>query len=119
MTAKENFISEIEKLLTTATINQDAMDYFTEFKNGTVKNSSVITEKGIVILRYLQSKPNDYIFSAKMLAETLDLNTRSISGTLKKLVNDGYVLKVTTLSPITYQISETGKSFNLDEFENK
>ena len=119
MTAKENFISEIEKLLKTNTINEDAMNYFTEFKNGTVKNSSVITEKGAAVLEYLQGQNDDYIFSAKMLSEALDMNTRSISGTMRKLAADGYVEKMSTLSPITYKITELGKAFKLDELKNK
>ena len=95
MTAKENFISEIEKLLKTNTINEDAMNYFTEFKNGTVKNSSVITEKGAAVLRFLQTQPStNYAFTAKMIAEELNMNTRSISGTMRKLLNDGYVEKL-------------------------
>ena len=119
MTAKENFILEIEKLLSNNTINEDAMNYFTEFKNGIVKNSSVITEKGAIILKFLQTQPIDYIFSAKMIAEVLNMNTRSISGTMRKLLNDGFVEKVTTISPITYTITTAGREFNLDNFENK
>ena len=120
MTAKENFISEIEKLLKTNTINEDAMNYFTEFKNGTVKNSSVITEKGAAILRFLQTQPStNYAFTAKMIAEELNMNTRSISGTMRKLLNDGYVEKLTTLTPITYQITPAGLAFDLDKIENK
>ena len=119
MTAKENFISEIEKLLKTNTINEDAMNYFTEFKNGTVKNSSVITEKGAAVLRFLQTQPANYVFSAKMVAEELNMNTRSISGTMRKLLNDGYVAKLTTITPITYQITELGQKFDLDNIENK
>ena len=119
MTAKENFISEIEKLLKTNTINEDAMSYFTEFKNGTVKNSSVITEKGAAVLEYLQNQEDGYVFSAKMLAEALDMNTRSISGTMRKLAADGYVEKISTLSPITYQITDLGKTFEFDKVKNK
>lgn len=119
MTTKENFIAEIEKLLETNTINEDAMNYFAEFKNGTVKNSSVITEKGIAILEYLQSQDPNYTFSAKMLAEVLDMSSRSISGTMRKLTTDGFVEKTSTLSPITYQITELGQNFKLDEFKNK
>ena len=120
MTAKENFIAEIENLLKKNTINEDAMNYFNEFKNGTVKNSSVITEKGAMILRYLQNQPStNYAFSAKMIAEALDLNTRSVSGAMKKLLNDGYVEKLTSVSPITYQITDAGMSFDLDKIENK
>ncbi len=119
MTAKENFITEIEKLLKTNTINEDAMNYFTEFKNGTVKNSSVITEKGIIVLEYLQAQGASYVCSAKMLAEALNLNARSVSGTMRKLLNDGLVEKVTTISPITYQITDLGREFDLDKIKNK
>ena len=119
MTTKENFIAEIEKLLETNTINDEAMDYFTKFKEGTVKNSSVITEKGATVLGFIQKQPADYVFTSKMVAEALDLNSRSVSGTLKKLISDGYVEKVTTISPITYQITIAGQEFNLNDFINK
>lgn len=120
MTAKENFIAEIEKLLKENTINEDAMNYFTEFKNGTVKNSSVITEKGATVLKFLQTQYSiNYTFTAKMIAEELNMNTRSVSGTMRKLLNDGYVEKLTTIAPITYQITAAGLAFNLDKIKNK
>ena len=119
MTAKEDFISEIEKLLLTNTINEDAMTYFTEFKNGTVKNSKVITEKGAIILKLLQSKPKDYIFTSKMIAEEVHMSSRSVSGTFKKLVTDKFIEKVNTTSPISYQITDMGMGFDLDNIENK
>jgi hypothetical protein len=38
---------------------------------------------------------------------------------MRKLLNDGYVEKITTLSPITYQITSAGLAFDLDKIENK
>lgn len=120
MPTKENFISEIEKLLKTNTINDEAIEFFEMFKAGTIKNSKIITSKGIEILKFLQSKPNDYVFTSKMLSTAIEsMNTRSISGTLRKMLNDGFVEKVGSTTPISYKITAMGMAFDLDNIENK
>ena len=129
MTAKEKFI----KIIQTEIFDrpdiwcenyeedwEDASSFWEEFKTGKIKNSSIITEKGAAVLRFLQTQPStNYAFTAKMIAEELNMNTRSISGTMRKLLNDGYVEKLTTLTPITYQITPAGLAFDLDKIENK
>ena len=60
------------------------------------------------------------MWKAKDIAEGLNRpSARGISGTMRKLVNDGYVEKLTSVSPITYQITDAGMSFDLDKIENK
>ena len=114
MSAKDTFISEIERLLENNTINEEAMEYFEK-----MKNSGVITEKGAAILKVLQSQPADYVFTSKMLAEQIgSMSSRSVSGTLKKLISDGLVEKVNTTSPISYRTTEIGYKFEFDKTNN-
>ena len=108
MTSKENFIAEIEKLLTTGSINEDAMTYFNN-----LKSSSVITKKGAAVLEEIQKQTKDYVFTSKMIAEVLNVSSRSVSGTLKKLVSDGFIEKVNTTSPISYKATEMGYTFTI------
>lgn len=115
MTTKEKFISEIETILATNPISEEAMSFFNELKS----SAPIVTEKGINILSYVQKQSMDYIFTAKMLAEQIDMNTRSISGTIRKLITDGFLEKVGNSSPLTYKITESGYNLDLDNIKNK
>jgi predicted transcriptional regulator len=59
---------------------------------------------------------NDWI-TAKSLGEALDISGRSVSGTMRKLVGDGFVEKKAG-TPASYKITEKGLGFNLEEKEN-
>lgn len=114
MTAKEKFISEISNLITTNPLSDEAMQFF----NG-LKEEKLLTKKGAEVLKLLQNQDKDYIFTAKMLSENINMNTRSISGTMRKLLNDGFVEKIGSSTPISYRITEKGFALDLDNIENK
>ena len=50
---------------------------------------------------------------AKDIAEGLGISSRTVSGSLRKLVTDGFVDKVST-NPTIYAISEKGKNYKID-----
>ena len=54
------------------------------------------------------------MLKAKDIAEELSIATRSVSGGLRKLVNDGYVEKIGK-DPIVYKITNKGKEINFNE----
>ena len=93
-----------------------ADSFWEDFKNNKTKNSSDMTENGCKLLSWMQENINtmNNIFTSKDAAESLFTSGRSIAGTMRKLVNDGYVIK-TGKDPVQYSLTEAGKNY---QFEN-
>ena len=120
MSDKEIFIKKIEELLDdcpdffgNGEEAEAALNYFNKMKNGKTSESK-ITENGLKILEYLQQHHMDYnnVLKAKDIAEGLGTSGKSVSGSMRKLVSDGYVEKIGK-DPVVYAITEKGKSFSL------
>lgn len=116
MTGKEKFIQVIEQTLEDCSdfFGQDeeamaAVDYFRSLSK--TKETKLFTEKGIQILTYMQENAEKCggQFKAKELGEGLFIAPRAISGSMRKLVTDGYVNKVGK-DPVVYELTELGKS---------
>ena len=75
-----------------------------------------ITENGVKILKIMQDKVDQYnnIFTSKNIGEFLFMSPRSVSGSMKKLITDGYVIKL-GLNPVSYGLTELGKNYKFDE----
>jgi len=118
---KNVFIDTVENLFAKYTIDegipQEAIDFFEDYKKGRTSNRKEITEKGIVILNGLK-EVNDWI-TAKSLGEKIDMSGRSVSGSLRKLVEDGFVEKRAG-TPAVYKVTEKGLGFEatVDNAEN-
>ena len=113
MTNKEKFIVEIDKLLedTTFSFSDGAMVYFKDLKKG--KTGTGFTENGKAILNFLKAAPYDSIHSAKDIGIALSLSGRSITGSIRKLVSDGYVEKQGK-DPVMYKMTSEGHALNID-----
>lgn len=72
-----------------------------------------LTDNGKLILKWLQQAEAG-IYTAKTIAENLFVSSRNVSGSIRKLVTDGFVEKVGD-SPALYTITEKGKNFNIEE----
>lgn len=127
MTKKEAFIEFVNMLMTEAWPDvdseekgvkewADALEFFNDFKNGKTKNSGAMTENGAKILAWMQENVDTMsnLFTSKEAAEALFTSGRSIAGSMRKLVNDGYVEK-TGKDPVQYSLTEAGKNY---QFEN-
>ena len=68
-----------------------------------------ITEKGMLILKYMASNKDLYnnVFTSQLIGAGMQLTGRSVSGSMRKLVSEGYVNKLDA-KPIAYQITEQG-----------
>ncbi len=95
-------------------IPMEAIEFFEDYKKGASSNKKEITEKGKVILNALK-EVNDWI-TAKGLGERIDTSGRSVSGSMKKLVEDGFVEKKAG-NPASYKITEKGINFQPIEAE--
>lgn len=118
---KELFLKFVGEALKAAGINGFSTEelgwvesYYEKLKNGgSDTEKPAFTEKGIVILKYLKENP-EAVLPAKKIAEDLELSSRTVSGAMKKLVNDGYVEKFEG-EPKTYSITEKGKEVDFAE----
>lgn len=83
---------------------------------GIIPNQKGITENGSKILKIMQNNFEKYnnIFTSKNIGEFLFMSPRSVSGSMKKLITDGYVIKL-GLNPVSYGLTELGKNYIFDE----
>lgn len=79
---------------------QELLDY--------IKPSGKLTEIGSKILIYMQNQKqqnNKKQFTAKNIAEGLFISSRSVSGAMRKMINDGYIIKCSD-KPVAYSLVE-------------
>jgi len=93
-----------------------AASFWEDFKNEKVKNSGAMTENGAKLLSWMQENVEKLsnLFTSKEAAEALFTSGRSIAGSMRKLIKDGYVEKIGK-DPVQYSLTEAGKSY---QFEN-
>ena len=92
-----------------------AVAFWEDFKNNKIKNSGAMTENGKKILSWTQENVDtmNNIFTSKEIAEALFTSGRSVAGSMRKLVNDGYFEKVGK-DPVQYSLTEKGKTYQFD-----
>lgn len=122
MTKKEAFIDLVNYFFEDNDVRfendekfQLAKEFFEDFKNNKIKNSGAMTENGIKLLSWMQEniEKMSNIFTSKEAAEALFTSGRSIAGSMRKLIADGYVEK-TGKDPVKYSLTEAGKSYQLE-----
>ena len=89
-----------------------------DFYNELLENQNGVnqfTENGLKILKCMKEncEARMNIFNSKMLGEMLFMPPRSVSGSMKKLIADGYVEKV-GVNPVSYGLTDLGKDFQID-----
>lgn len=120
MTKKEAFIKIMNFLFEKDDLHLDeafeeefplAKEFFNEFKEGKIKNSGGITENGKQILSWMQQNEQSVsnIFTSKIIAEALFTSGRVVSGSMRKLVEDGFLEKVGK-DPVRYGLTEQGRN---------
>lgn len=113
---KNLFIEEVERLFNENEVCEDARDFFDDYKKGHTSNKKVMTDKGFKILKAIYEMSEgaeENVYTAKQIGEYLDVSGRSASGTLRKLVEDGYVVKYDG-KPSCYGIADKGAAFIVD-----
>ena len=92
-----------------------AASFWEDFKDEKVINSGAMTENGKKLLSWMQENVDTMtnLFTSKEAAEALFTSGRSIAGSMRKLVNDGYVEK-TGKDPVQYSLTEAGKNYQFD-----
>ena len=113
---QKELIQEITELYGSGQINlgEAAAAGLEEFN--AIPATPKFTDKGIQILKYLQENYEQYnnVFKAKDIGEAIGLTRRTVSGSIRKLVTDGYVDKIGT-NPVCYSITDLGKNEKVDK----
>lgn len=105
MTEKEKFIKMVEELISTIDVSKysDEMNYFNSLKEA---KEGGLTENGEKILVFMKENKETYnnLFKAKDIAEGINMSSKAVSGSMRKLVKDGYVNKVGK-EPVIYELT--------------
>lgn len=98
-------------------MNENVKTYIAILRDDKVKDKPVLTDGGKRILKYMQECGIPAL-KAKDIAEGLFISSRGVSGSLRKLVTDGFCAKVGQ-DPVVYTLTEKGKNFEIIEGENE
>ena len=110
MTNKEIFFKSWDEIIESNSelFPQEAKDYIESLRKEN-SNPTGITENGRKILDYM--KENEALmsnmFTSKSIANGLSISSRSVAGSMRKLVTDGYVSK--NGEPAVYRITDKGR----------
>lgn len=125
MTNKEKFISFIQaEIFEKEDIYvenygedwEDIKNFWSQFLNDKRSPSnSGMTENGSKILKYMQSNEDKYnnLFTSKEIGEGLFMSSRSVSGSMRKIIANGFVEKVGK-DPVTYSLTDEGRNKQID-----
>lgn len=112
MTNREAFMEKMNKLFDECPdlfgqdeVAEQAMEFYNTMKNG--KSAGGMTENGQKILSYMQENKDECNnqFKAADIAEGIGVATRSVGGSIRKLITDGYVKKIGE-KPVIYALTE-------------
>lgn len=116
MNKKQEFISYVEDLMNGNfyEASENVKIYWETFKGANAEEKPLFTENGKKILTFLQNNYDDTIsFKAKEVAEQMEVSSRTVSGSMRKLVSDGYVEKISQ-DPVIYILTKDGKNIEIN-----
>lgn len=114
-----NFFDELVNKSQPLSIPVNVQEFYDMLKASNVKvEKPAFTELGLSILEYLQNSDVKSL-KAKDIAEGMNIPSKKVSGAMTKLVNDGYLEKLNSGSPIIYNLTEKGKNLNLFEIKGE
>jgi DNA-binding MarR family transcriptional regulator len=120
---KEEFLNFLNELMKNAPqvveeLMTDNIRAYIDVLKGDKSEKPALTENGKTVLKYLREHLDTKMWKAKDLAEQMGISSRGASGTLRKLVNDGFCEKLGQ-DPVIYSLTEKGKTYVIIEGENE
>ena len=112
MSIKNEFIDYVEELMmgNNPKMTENVKRFWEGFKTESVGDEKpLFTDDGKLILQYLKDNTTTIMWKAKDIAEGLGVSSRKVSGSMRKLVTDGYVEKVGK-DPSIYTLTDNGKN---------
>jgi DNA-binding MarR family transcriptional regulator len=113
MSKKEEFINYIESIVNENEMPENVKIYWEVFKGESDEDKPMFTDNGKLILKYMQDNVDTPMWKARDIAEGLFISSRAVSGSMRKLVDDGFVEKMGQ-NPTIYAITENGKNIIID-----
>ena len=118
---KEIFINEVKAAIDglgdtpEKYFSSDALDYWNGLQIGGGDGHPQFTENGKKILLYIQQNKDLYnnCFKAKDIGEGMGISSRTVSGAMRKLVNDKFVEKIGD-SPSIYSLTTLGAETKIE-----
>ena len=120
MNRKQAFIDFVNDLIKNCEhpvgMSEDAEFYWNYLKNSNDNEieNPLFTENGKRLLICLQEHPEKEAWKAREVTDELGISSRSVSGGMRKLVNDGFVEKLND-NPVVYAITNKGKEITIEE----
>lgn len=116
---KQEFLNFINQLMDanpelTSKLMTDNVKAYLDILRDKENEKPVITDNGKIILQYLQDNADTRLWKSKDIAEQIGLASRSVSGTMRKLCNDGFCDKIGK-DPCVYALTEKGKTFIIEK----
>lgn len=111
---KQEFIEFLKALMAAAPeveMTENVKVYIDTLMNSK-SDKPEITDNGKIILDYMQ-RTDVTLLKARDIADGLVISSRAVSGSLRKLVTDGFCEKVGT-DPVVYTLTEKGKNYKID-----
>ena len=118
-TLKQEFIDFLNALMAAAPqiveekMTPNIQAYIDTLSEGNIDKPE-LTDNGKVVLKFLQENTDKVTYKARDIADGLCISSRGVSGSLRKLVTDGFVEKLGT-NPAIYSITEKGKNYIIEE----
>lgn len=118
----ETFLNYFDYLAEKSKIGRDTMpkeviEYYDILRTqqGIAKEKPLLTETGSEILQYLQINQIQNA-KAKDIADGMDISSKKVSGSMRKLVTDGFVEKIGA-NPVVYALTDKGKNFKIQDYK--
>lgn len=118
MSKKEEFIAYVKDLMndvneTVEDMPESVRTYWEAFCNVKEVEKPLFTENGKLVLSFLKEHTETEMWKAKEIGEGLGVSSRTVSGAMRKLVDDKYVEKVST-EPTVYSLTQKGKDIEIN-----
>lgn len=114
MSLKQDFINYVESNFNVNPMPDNLNEYWEKFKGNNTNDKPRFTENGKLILTFLKEHyTENNTWKSKDIAEQLFISSRTVSGSIRKLVNDGYVEKIGQ-EPTVYSITDKGIQTTID-----
>lgn len=104
--------------LTKQLMNDSIRAYLDVLTESTETEKPILTKNGAKILEFLQEHCDVKLWKSKDIAEQMGTSSRGVSGTMRKLVSDGFCEKLGQ-DPIVYSLTEKGKNYQIIKGENE
>lgn len=119
---KQEFINFVVTLmnanpeLTNKIYTEDVKSYFEAFCNSEQNSKSdAVTKAGTPVLQFFQEREKvdgeRKGYRSSEIAELMGRASKGISGSMRKLVTDGYIAKIDDTKPIVYILTEKGSNY--------